>query len=419
MWKPTALNFFGVLLAAAILVDSETNAAEKTGRPVVETGPSENLVLPPPNATRSVANASTLIPWPAGKTPAAPAGFQVTLFADELDNPRSILVLPSGDVLVMESRRQVSGSRAVLLRDYQGKGQANYRRGFLSGLNAAFGMAIFDNRLFIGNTDSIMVFTYRPGDTHISERGEKILSLPVGGHYTRNVIIDQDSRKLYVAVGSRSNVDEDRHDAKDPRRAAILQTDLDGRNMRVFAGGLRNPVGMDWEPTTHQLWTAVNERDGLGDELVPDYLTSVRDGAFYGWPYSYFGQNEDPRKKGERPDLVAKAIRPDYALGSHVAPIGMTFYGGKSFPSRYNGGVFIGMHGSWNRSRPVGYKVAFVPFRNGRPNGMIEDFLTGFLADEMLNRVYGRPAGVAVWTDGSLLVADDAAGKIWRVSAKR
>jgi len=419
MSKPAALDFLSILLAAALLFHSATHAAEKSSRRVVETGPSENLVLPPPYATRSVANTSTLIPWPTGKTPVAPAGFQVTLFADELDNPRTILALPDGDVLVMESLRQAGDSRVVLLRDVGKKGQPKYRRTFLSGLKGAFGMALLGEQLVIGNTDSIMVFGYRRGETHISRSGQKILDLPAGGHYTRNVIIDATAGKLYVAVGSRSNVDEDRRDAKDHRRAAILQADLDGRNMRVFASGLRNPIGMDWEPTTHVLWAVVNERDGLGDELVPDYLTSVRDGAFYGWPYSYFGQNEDPRKKGERPNLVSKAIKPDYALGSHVAPIGMTFYGGNSFPARYQGGAFIGMHGSWNRSHPVGYKVAFVPFRNGKPNGMIEDFLTGFMADERFNRVYGRPAGVAVWTDGSLLVADDAAGKIWRVSAKR
>jgi len=419
MSKLTALNLLGILLSFALLLHSATHAAEKSGRRVVETGPSEKLVLPPPNATRSVANTSTLIPWPAGKTPVAPPGFQVNLFADELDNPRTMLVLPDGNVLVMESLREIGGSRVVLLRDVGKKGQLGYRGTFLSGLKGAFGMALLGERLYIGNTDSITVFAYRPGETHISRNGRKLLDLPAGGHYTRNVIIDQDGRKLYVAVGSRSNVGEDRYDTRDHRRAAILQADLDGRNMRVFASGLRNPIGMDWEPTTHQLWTVVNERDGLGDELVPDFLTSVRDGGFYGWPYSYFGQNEDPRKKGERPNLVAKAIKPDYALGSHVAPIGMTFYRGKSFPSRYNGGAFIGMHGSWNRSNPVGYKVAFVPFRNGKPSGMIEDFLTGFLADEKLNRVYGRPAGVAVWTDGSLLVADDASGKIWRVSAKR
>lgn len=412
----------GLLLAGVIAfcfwATAPANGAETPGRRVVETGPSENLVLPAPYATRSVANASTLIPWPKGKTPAAPPGFQVTLFAEELDNPRAMLVLPNGDVLVMESLRQIGGSRIVLLRD-MGKNAPIYRRTFLSGLKGAFGMALLGEKFYVGNTDAVMVFEYRAGDKRISYRGQKILDLPTGGHYTRNVIIDSIAGKLYVAVGSRSNAGDDPHDAKDRRRAAILQADLDGRNMRVFASGMRNPIGMDFEPATHVLWAVVNERDGLGDQLVPDYLTSVRDGAFYGWPYSYFGRNEDPRKKGERPNLVAKAIKPDYALGSHVAPIGMTFYRGSSFPARYRGGAFIGLHGSWNRSNPVGYKVAFVPFQGGKPGGMIEDFLTGFMADERFNKVYGRPAGVAVRSDGSLLVADDAAGKIWRVSAKR
>ena len=208
-------------------------------------------------------------------------------------------------------------------------------------------------------------------------------------------------------------------DAKDNRRAAILQANLDGSGMRVFAGGLRNPVGLDWEPKSKQLWTVVNERDMLGDELVPDYLTSVKDGAFYGWPYSYFGQNEDPRKKGQRPDLVAKAIKPDFALGAHVAPLGLAFYSGKSFPARYHGGAFVGLHGSWNRSTLVGYKVAFVPFDNGKPSGAMEDFLSGFLPNPKANEVHGRPVGVAVWTDGSLLVSDDGSNTLWRVSVKK
>ncbi len=212
-------------------------------------------------------------------------------------------------------------------------------------------------------------------------------------------------------------MDEEGVDAKDSRRAAILEVNPDGSGMRVFASGLRNAVGMDWEPKTNILWTVVNERDHLGDELVPDFLTSVREGAFYGWPYSYFGQHEDPRKKGQRPDLVAKAVKPDYAVGSHVAALGLVFYRGTSFPQRYHGGAFIGMHGSWNRSNPVGYKVAFVPFENGKPSGPIQDFLTGFLANEKTNEAYGRPVGVAVWSDGSLLVADDSGGKVWRVSA--
>ena len=238
-------------------------------------------------------------------------------------------------------------------------------------------------------------------------------------HYTRNLLADPAGKKIYIAVGSSSNVDEDRADSKDPRRAAILEMNPDGSAMRVFAGGLRNPVGMDWEPSTKTLWAVVNERDLLGDDLVPDYLTSVKEGAFYGWPYSYFGQNEDPRKKGQRPDLVAKAIKPDYALGSHTAALGLAFYNGKSFPQRYRGGAFIGMHGSWNRSKMVGYKVAFIPFVNGKPAGPLEDILTGFIADESKFQAYGRPVGITVMPDGSLLVADDSGGTVWRVSARK
>ena len=415
--KIFALRFFVAVLCTASIPPSQ--AAEQTSRPVVESGPAESLVLPPPYATRSVANPSTLIDWPKGKAPAAPDGFEVSLFADDIENARSILVLPNGDVLVMESIRQQSGSRVILLRDTAKNGKPNHREVFLSRLNMAFGMTLVGNRLYVGNTDGVVAFPYRNGDTRIKRQAEKILDLPSGGHYTRNLAVDPTGKKLYVSVGSATNVDQQRVDEKDPRRAAILQVNPDGSGMRVFASGLRNPVGLDWEPKSKTLWTVVNERDGLGDQLVPDYLTSVREGAFYGWPYSYYGQNEDPRKKDQSPDLVARAIKPDYALGSHVAPLGLAFYGGKSFPQRYHGGAFIGMHGSWNRSTPVGYKVAFVPFQNGKPSGMVESFLTGFLADEKTNKVYGRPVGVAVWNDGSLLVADDAGGKVWRVSVKR
>ena len=375
-------------------------------------------MLPPPNATRAVANPSTLVPWPKGQTPKAPAGFEVTLFAEDLDNPRMIYVLPNSDVLIMESVPQQSQSRIVLLRDSAKRGRPDLRQSFLRRLNMAFGMTLIGNRFYVGNTDGVVVLPYTTGATRIQRRPEKILDLPSSGHYTRNLLADPAGKKIYVAVGSASNVDEQRVDEKDPRRAAILQVNPDGSGMRVFASGMRNPVGMDWEVKTNRLWTVVNERDMLGDELVPDYLTSVQDGAFYGWPYSYFGQNEDPRKKGQRPDLVAKAVKPDYALGSHVAPLGLVFYNGKTFPEHYHGGAFIGMHGSWNRSNLVGYKVAFVPFENGTPNGAIEDFLTGFIVNPKGREVYGRPVGVAVWTDGSLLVADDAAGKIWRVSAR-
>jgi glucose/arabinose dehydrogenase len=413
------LVLFVFLVISLLLFSLSSPAAEQANPRVVETGPSDKLILPPPNATRAVANPASVIPWPKEKTPTAPAGFEVSLFADDLDNPRMIYVLPNGDVLVMESLPQQSTSRIVLLRDSAKSGTPTVRQSFLRRLNMAFGMALIGNRFYVGNTDGIVVFPYRSGDTQIKRRPEKILDLPGGGHYTRNLLADPAGKKIYVAVGSSGNIDEQRVDEKDPRRAAILQINPDGSGMRVFASGLRNPVGIDWEPKTHTLWTVVNERDMLGDELVPDYLTEARDGAFYGWPYSYFGQNEDPRKKGQRPDLVAKAIKPDFALGSHVAALGLAFYQGKSFPERYHGGAFIGMHGSWNRSDLVGYKVAFVPFQNGKPSGVIEDFLTGFIANPKISQVYGRPVGVAIWTDGSLLVADDAAGKVWRVSAKK
>lgn len=411
------VNF--AFFAASLILRSvaATNAAEPAR--VIESGPADKIVLPPPYATRGVANMSRIVAWPRGKLPTAPAGFEVDLFADELENPRTIYPLPNGDVLVIESQRRQGSSRIILLRDDNKDGKPDRRAVFIDNLNGAFGMTLQGNRFYVGNTDGVVVFPYRNGDTKIFRQGEKILDLPGGGHYTRNILLDAEGKKLYVSVGSTSNIDEDMTDAKDNRRAAILQTNLDGSAMRVFAGGLRNPVGLDWQPKTKQLWTVVNERDMLGDELVPDYLTSVKDGAFYGWPYSYFGQNEDPRKKGQRPDLVAKAIKPDFALGSHVAPLGLVFYNGNSFPARYHGGAFIGLHGSWNRSSLVGYKVVFLPFADGKPSGAMEDFLTGFLPNPKSNEVYGRPVGVAVRSDGSLLVSDDGSNKVWRVSVKK
>ena len=357
--------------------------------------------------------------------PTAPSGFTVSLFADNLDNPRQPYVLSNGDVAVVESIRESSnrpeersGNRITLFRDTNKDGRPDLREIFVTGLNMPFGMLQLGDWFYVGNTDGLVRYPYRTGQTRLEGKGEKILELPAGGHFTRGVIANSTGTKLYVSVGSSSNVDEDKRDAKDPRRAAILEANPDGSGMRVFASGLRNPVGMDWEPKSNVLWTVVNERDGLGDELVPDYLTSVKEGAFYGWPYSYFGQNEDPRKKGERPDLVAKATKPDYAVGSHVAALGLAFYRGASFSNRYHGGAFIGMHGSWNRSTMVGYKVAFVRFDNGKPAGPLEDFLTGFIANEKTYEAYGRPVGVAVWADGSLLVADDSGNRVWRVSAK-
>lgn len=420
---------FHISLAAAVIFVLSCGATTQTDSPShrypVGVGPSETLKLPPPFATPSVRNSSKVIGWPQGRTPVAAPGFEVSLFAENLDNPRQAYVLPNEDVLVVEAARefpgrpQKSANRITLFRDTNKDGKPDMREVFLSALTMPHGMLLLGNWFYVANTDGVVRYPYRSGQTRIEGKGEKILDLPAGGHYTRNLIADDGGRKIYVAVGSETNADEEGKDAKDPRRAAILEINPDGSGMRVFASGLRNPVGMDWETKTKVLWTVVNERDLLGDDLVPDYLTSVREGAFYGWPYSYFGQHEDPRKKGQRPDLVAKAIAPDYGLGSHVAALGLAFYQGKSFPKRYYGGAFIGMRGSWNRSKMVGYKVAFVPFANGRPSGPIEDILTGFIADEKTFEVYGRPVGVTVAADGSLLVADDAGKKVWRVSAKR
>ena len=404
-----------------------TPAEGPDSRRTVDTGPSEKLVLPPPFATPSVRNTSKVIGWPKGRTPTAAPGFEVSLFAENLDSPRTVYVLPNDDVLVVESTREWPGrpdrpeksaNRITLFRDTNKDGKPDLREVFLTGLNMPDGMVLLGNWFYVGNTNGLVRYPYRAGQTRITDKGEKILDLPAGGHHTRNVIADPSGRKLYIAVGSASNVDEENQWEKDQRRAGILEIDPDGSGMRIFATGLRNPVGMDWEPKTNVLWTVVNERDLLGDDLVPDYLTSVRDGAFYGWPYSYFGQNEDPRKKGQRPDLVAKAIKPDYAVGSHVAALGLAFYRGKSFPQRYHGGAFIGMHGSWNRSKMVGFNVAFVRFENGKPAGLLEDILTGFIANEKTFEAYGRPVGVTVAADGSLLVTDDGGGKVWRVSAK-
>ena len=419
------IAFFASLAVCLMMAcNSASQTSEDSGAvAVVEAGPSENLVLPEPFATESVRKRSVVVGWPEGHMPAALPGFEVTLFADDLDNPRQLYVLPNGDVLAAESIRErleqgrVSASRITLLRDADQDGKPEVREVFLSGLNMPFGMQLVGGTFYVGNTDGLVRYPYQPGQRRITAKGEKILDLPAGGHYTRDVVANADGTRLFISVGSGSNVDEDGEDAKDPRRAAILEVNLDGSDMRVFASGLRNPVGLAWEPVTNALWTVVNERDRLGDQLVPDFLTSVRDGSFYGWPYSYFGQNEEPRKKGERPDLVAMAIPPDFALGSHRAPLGLVFYEGASFPEQYHGGAFVGLHGSWNRSEFVGYKVTFIPFENGQPSGPMQDFLTGFISNEEASEVYGRPVGVAVMEDGSLLVADDGGNKIWRVSA--
>ncbi|MFC5411878.1 PQQ-dependent sugar dehydrogenase [Larkinella bovis] len=395
--------------------------------------------LPPP--AESSTHFSNVIGWKDGQTPKAPDGFVVTEYARDLDNPRQTYVLPNGDVLVVESQTErkgivkkvssvVSGqaqseasgksaNRITLLRDTNQDGKPDVRQTFLDGLNQPFGMLLVGTTFYVANTDGLLTFPYQTGQTRITANGKSILSLPAGGynnHWTRNLIASADGSQIYISVGSGSNVAEHgmEHEAN---RANILEINPDGTGLRVFASGLRNPVGMAWNPVTSALWTAVNERDELGDDLVPDYITSVKEGAFYGWPYSYYGQNEDPRRKGERPDLVKKAIVPDVAVGSHTASLGLAFYDKDAFPAKYHNGAFVGQRGSWNRSAFAGYKVIFVPFSNGKPSGKPEDFLTGFIIDD--KDVHGRPVGVTVLPDGSLLVADDAGRRIWRVSAKR
>jgi glucose/arabinose dehydrogenase len=374
----------------------------------------------------------------------AAAGLQVQAFASGLDHPRWLYVLPNGDVLVAESNAPAkpddaqgikgwlmglvmaragagvpSANRITLLRDGAGRGTADLQTVFLEGLNSPFGMALIGDELFVATTDAVLRFPYVTGATHISTPGTRLLDLPAGRinhHWTKNLIASDDGRKLYVSVGSNSNVGE-RGMAVEAERAAIWEVDVRSGAHRVLASGLRNPNGMAWEPTTGQLWTVVNERDELGNDLVPDYLTSVREGAFYGWPYSYFGQHVDVRVQPAAPELVARAIPPDYALGAHTAPLGLASARGNSLPDAFAEGMFIGEHGSWNRRPHSGYQVIFVPFAKGKPTGALPvEVLTGFLSEA--GTAYGRPVGVALDRRGALLVADDVGNSVWRVSAR-
>jgi glucose/arabinose dehydrogenase len=412
-----------------------------TDTATVDTTATGAIALPPPDTNAAKTKFSKVIGWPEGKTPTAPDGFTVTKFASNFKSPRNIYVAPNGDIFVVlsnserslkekvvgaitgKAKAEVAGESAntvVLLRDANKDGIAELKTNFLGGLNQPYGVLIIGDAFYVANTDGLWKYPYKSGDTRITAKGSKILDLPAGGynnHWTRNLISNADNSKIYVSVGSGSNAAENGIE-NEVRRANILEINPDGTGENIYASGLRNPVGMDWAPGSNVLWTSVNERDGLGDDLVPDYITSVKKGAFYGWPYSYFGKNEDPRLKGQKPDLVAKSIAPDMAVGAHTASLGLTFYMGSKFPAAYRNGAFIGQHGSWNRSALVGYKVAFVPFRNGKPSGALEDFLTGFIADEEKGEVYGRPVDVAVATDGALLVADDVSSTVWRVAAK-
>lgn len=420
----------------------QTASGNAENKATVEEGVAQQVSLPQPYETKSVKNYSKVIGWSGDKKPTAPEGFAVTKYATDLVNPRWIYQAPNGDIFVAEANTESnaakkvveevtgkaksqrlgeSANRITLLRDANQDGKPEVRQVFLTGLNKPFGMLMLGNFFYVANTDGLWRYPYREGQMQLTNKGEKIADLPAGGynnHWTRNLIANADGSKIYVSVGSASNVGEHGMD-EEKRRACILEMNPDGSNERIYASGLRNPVGMDWAPDTKILWTAVNERDELGDELVPDYITSVKENGFYGWPYAYFGSNEDPRMKDKRPDLVQKALVPEVALGSHTASLGLAFYDKKKFPEKYQNGAFIGQHGSWNRSQLSGYKVVFVPFRDGKPSGKPEDFLTGFVANIEESEVYGRPVGVTVLADGSLLVADDSANTIWRVSATK
>lgn len=435
-----------ILLAIAapfiVACNSETKTAAQGDSTMTDTTNSTGLNLPAPDTNAAKSNFSKVIGWPEGKAPVAPAGFSVSKFASKIKSPRNIYIAPNGDILVAlsnserntkekiaaaisgKAKSEVGGeseNTVLLYRDTNNDGKFDLQTTFLTGLDQPYGLLIIGNSFYVANTDGLYQYPYKTGDTKITGTGKKILSLPAGGynnHWTRNLIANADNSKIYITVGSGSNVGENGME-NELRRANILEINPDGTGEKIYASGLRNPVGVAWAPGTKVLWTAVNERDGLGDDLVPDYITSVKQGGFYGWPYSYYGQNEDPRMKGQHPELVKAAIVPDLAVGAHTASLGLAFYTGKNFPSKYQGGAFIGQHGSWNRSKLAGYKVAFVPFKNGTIAGKMEDFLTGFIADESKSEVYGRPVGVAVAKDGAILVADDVSSTIWRVAATK
>lgn len=427
-------------MAGSAIVLALAGCALPSKSPIIDSyGPQPHLPEPK-SRLLPIVNIAPAKGWPEGTMPIPAAGLKVQAFAKELQHPRWLHVLPNGDVLVAETDAPAkpddskgikgkimklvmrragssypSANRISLLRDSNGDGVADQKTVFLQNLNSPFGMALVGNMLYVANTDSLMRFPYPEGATQITANGTKVLDLPGGTlnhHWTKNVIANPAGSKLYITVGSNSNAAENGLD-KEVGRALIMEFDIASAKARPFATGLRNPNGMDWQPQSGALWTVVNERDEIGNDLVPDYLTSVKDGAFYGWPYSYYGQHVDTRVKPQNSERVASAIKPDYALGNHTASLGLTFYKAELMP-QYRSGALIGQHGSWNRKPHSGYKVIYMPFQNGQPSGPPQDVLTGFLSEQ--GDALGRPVGVAVDGSGAILVADDVGNMIWRVS---
>ncbi len=431
-----------ILALAGVTTSALAARGAESFDPMTQVGP--NPVLPEPQQYLfPPMHLARVVGWKEGEVPTVAPGLKIEPLAQNLEHPRSIHVLPNGDILVIESKSPnvqpvrrpkdivmgwveswvTSGgnagdsNRITLLRDEKGSGKPETRTVFLDHLASPFGVALVGSDLYVANTDAIVRYPYTQGDTKITSAGTTLTPLPGGPidhHWTKSLVASRDGSLLYVGVGSNSNITENGMEAE-KNRAAIWEVDRATGRWRIFASGLRNPNGLTFEPESGALWTVVNERDELGPDLVPDYMTSVKDGAFYGWPYSYFGQHLDPRVQPQRPDLVEKAVVPDYALSSHVAPLGLAFYTADSLPQKYRGGAFVGEHGSWDRQEFNGYKVVFVPFSGGHPNGTAEDVVTGFLNAN--GEARGRPVGVAVDKTGALLIADDVGNTVWRVTS--
>ncbi|MFL6696587.1 MAG: PQQ-dependent sugar dehydrogenase [Vitreoscilla sp.] len=435
MNTPTTLRLACLALLGALGACDERaklDPRQQTGSEPVLPAP-RDFLMPPMQVPTGVG-------WKGGGHPVVATGLKIEKMADGLLHPRQLLPLPNGDVLVVESNSPGSermttpkqliagivkngsgkgvkgGDRISLLRKEPGS-ETWTRHLFLEHLHSPFGIQLVGDTLYVANTDAIVKFPYTPGQTRIDAPGTQLADLPgtVNHHWTKSLLASPDGKKLYAGIGSNSNITENGLDVE-YRRAAVLEVDVATGASRIFASGLRNPTGLQWEPTTGKLWAIVNERDEIGADLVPDYLTSVKDGGFYGWPYSYYGHHVDRRVMPQRPDLVAKAIVPDFAISSHVAPLGLLFYTGTNLPAHYRGGAFIGEHGSWDRSPLSGYEVSYVPFANGRPTGVKEPVVTGFASPDEKS-LYGAPVGVAQDRDGALLIADDVGNTVWRVTA--